>query len=489
MPKSTLILIAAWVIICVLVTGVSGEAMTVAHGDDFSFSVDDIPSNQSASPRAWLFGNLDSMYSIDTTLYNGYYTVNIPDEQIDALDVGSYTLYIQFPGNNGLFDIDYVNNTLISVYRAIPSVDTHGFQPSMVKATFDEMSAKRPYDDVVIRHTVFVEEPYLKVLNMFTKENGDLHLDLTTNLREGSDIYAIIDEELYTTKEMIAMMSVKTKVYGTNTHRLSLDFPYTIAEQLVSGHHVIYIHFQKEGVTTIPFERWLDTVIPTPAPTYKAYYNFNGEMIGYEVNITRPYVATPTQTLPPVFETVLVQSRVNKNNRTIEQRGTVYIGEKNLDVLGTLGWRSDYKNDYLYLLRYCDSYTEDINSADIIPVKDPRHFFVDPEIFGDRIGGWCQYKAGLEEDDPPVAFFVEQAYGVYNFTTNQLENPLLTFDVKNSSFANTTTASADELNVTITMVPTTAATPIPVPTTEAIVVALPWWIGILAVVGVVLWKK
>jgi hypothetical protein len=485
---------AALALMCVLVTGVSGEVVTllqtVAHGDDLNLYWDDTPSGgNNIAPRAWLFGNQDSMYAIDTTLYNGYYTVFIPDEQIDALDVGSYALYIQFPGNNGLFDINYQNNTMSSVYKSIPDVNTYGFQPSMIKTVFDEMSAKKPYDDTVLKKSIFIEEPRLKLLNMFTRENGDLHLDIDTNLREGSDIYAIIDEELYTTKDLIAMVSVKTKVYGSNVHRISLDFPYAIAQQLISGQHTIYIHFQKDGVTTIPFKRWIDPVTPTPAPTYRAYYDFTGHEMGYDVNTTRPYVATPTPTLPPEFETILVQSRIDKNNRTIEQRGTIYIGEKNLDVIGTLGWRSEYRNDYVYLLRYCDSYADSINSADILSVKDPRHFYVDPAIFNGREGGWCQYQAGLDEPHPPVAFFVEKPAQAYNFNTNEIDNMLITYGITRKDVAGLLpTPTEDVLNVTVTMV-TTEATPIPIPTTESITVALPWWIGILAIAGVVLWRK
>jgi hypothetical protein len=286
----------------------------------------------------------------------------------------------------------------------------------------------------------------------------------------------MIDEDTYQTPDYIAMMSDRTVVNGTEDERMfSLTFSHTIAPQLNVGTHFIYIHYLGNGTTTIPFQRYTQFIQPTPTPAINYYFSINGELLGYGVNTTRPN-ETPTITPTPVqtYNTVLAENRTY-NNRTIMQHGDVYVGEQNLNVFGTLGWMSP---DETYKLQYCEWDT----NGTIVTVKDPYHFFVDPALFRNYLGDWCQYDSSVYEYRPSVAFVVK-------WTNNLTGN--MTYDslgrIVNITPTPTPTVAPMKVSTPTPIVKTTVPTPIP--TTAAIIVPLPWWIALVAVAGVYLWRR
>jgi hypothetical protein len=197
--------------------------------------------------------------------------------------------------------------------------------------------------------------------------------------------------------------------------------------------------------------------------------------MGQKVNTTAPAdIPTPIQTINITYETKLAKIRLN--NRTVDNRGDVYIGEKNLDVSGAIGWMQP---DGSWQVQYCDYYGNDYNKTITIP--NPHHFDITSDMFSNDYGAWCQYstyEAGRERQ--PVAFWVLSSPPEFM----QTPTPALT---ENQTV--NITPTEDVLNVTITPEDTTYT---PQPTepmaSDTIVVPLPWWIAIVAV-GFVLWRK
>lgn len=503
---SKLILFTFLLVAILAVPAVNADTFVVAHGDPVNYYGTDAPyQNTTGSFKVWIFGTTKGVYDFSPMTTNlDQYEVVIPADKIDTLDTGEYTLYIQFPGQNHQFDITYEDETLKTIYKAIPDTDMSGAISSAIKKKFDEYLLTEPVDDVIVSRVLSVEDPSVRIKNMYTTEAGDLHMDLTTNLKTGDKITAMIDEDRYNVPEYRAIMSdVASVTDGESGRGFSLDFTNKASEQLPTGVHFITVRFLDDGQMVIPIERNSRYIPPTPTPVIEYYYDFSGNMIGYNINTTRPATA-PTiaisTTVTPInwYQTVLDVERVSENNRTIEQRGYVYIGEKNLDIHRTLGWMSASNGNYYFFVQYCE-YGDVANSTDdIIAIKDPNHFDVTPGIFSGKIGAWCQHQADFIEEHPPIAFFVMSPRSIYNPSTGELDISLTDFTTgtppsgKNPPAKANVTPTEDPYNVYVTPtdIPTEPPTPVPIPTTESITLPLPAWLAVAALAtGVVLFRR
>lgn len=501
---SKLILFTFLLVIMLAIPIATGEGVfVVAHGDPINYLGSDAPSgNATVQYRVWIFGTTEWIYSDSQQGTNSTsYGVYVPVETVDTLDLGTYIIYVQFPGQNGQFDISFEDQTLKTIYKAIPDVDMAGYISPAIRDKFDQYLETDPVDDIVVKQELSVEDPSIRVKNMYTTEAGDLHMDLITNLMAGNKISAMIDEDVYNVPEYRKMMSDSSTVMGDSNRSFSLDFTSKASEQLPSGMHFITIHFLEDGRTTIPIERYSRYVPPTPTPVMEYYYDFSGEMLGYDINTTRPATMkkTPAPTQTPInYRTVLNVKRVDINNRSVEQRGYIYLGEENLDIYGTLGWMSTYRGDYGFTVQYCE-YGDVVDDAskDILQIKDPHHFYVDPDIFRGKLGAWCQHQTDVIEEHPPIAFFVVPASSVYNTTTGDMENGLADYTdnktparPRNATKALTVPNVEDTIYVTPTEIPTPPPTPVPIPTTESIVLPIPAWITVAALlIGVVILRR
>jgi len=505
MPK--LILFTFLLVTILAVSVVHADTFVVARGDPISYYGFDAPSPNVTEPfQLWIFGTVDGLYGVPSVTNLDQYSVAMPAGQVEALGNGMYTIYAQFPGPNHQFDISYDNGTLKTIYKAIQDTDMSGSLAPDIKRQFDAYLNTPPVDDIIINRTLSIEDPMIRVKNMYTTESGDLHMDLITNLKAGDKITSMIDEDQYNTPAYRSVMSSSATVVGDSNRSFSLDFTSKASEQLPSGMHFITIRFLESGSTVIPVERYSRYVPPTPTPVIQYYYDFSGNLIGYDINTTRPATAptiviSPTVTPINWYQTVLNAKRVSANNRTVDQRGTVYVGEKNLDIYGTLGWMSNYNGNYGFTVQYCEWGDTSNTTADVIQINNPYHFDVDPDIFRNKLGAWCQHQSDFIEEHPPVAFIVLPSSAIYNMTTGEMDNGLI--DVTNGTPVKgknpatvtnktNTTPTEDVLNVVITPtdIPTPPPTPEPIPTTDAIVLPLPAWLAVAALaIGVVLFRR
>lgn len=490
------LILALAVLALVVAPALAGSTIVLAHGDNLDFYEYTTPTNQTEQYRVWIFAGRDQFYGIDFTSNVNQCHIVIPDSMLNSLPEGSYPLYIQFQGPNRQFDVTYGKNRLQTIYKAIPDATTLAVEPRMVQQAFDLMLATSPVDDPVYKYTLEVQHPAIKVRNMYNMADGSLHIDLTTNLASGDPIWAIIDEETYQVPYYKEMMSYRTTVGGIENRTFSLEFPRKVADQLTAGTHIISVHFQADGVTTIPFHRYERYVEPTPVPVVEKYYSFSGEMLGYDINTTPPAPSNVTivPTYSPVYETKLIETRLN--NRTIGQRDVVYVGEKNLDVFGALGWQSSNTSGYYFQIQWCDG------DGEVVTIKNPEHYDIDEETYRSRHGGWCQYNPNLNEKNPPVAFFVRRNPGLNwtdgNETINAMRKNQTTVQVNlsgvltNLTIYNDTTVTPtmpwDSANTTATAA-VNETTPIPVPTTESITLPVPAAIPLLGIVLVMLWRR
>lgn len=446
---------------------IAAQQIPVAHGDRLEYQLQDSP-NMANEYRLWLFTPHGILVKLSQRASGSDYWISLSNIDIADLPNGKYQIYSQFKGNNGMYDVSYSNLEIQTIYKDVPDVSLLAVSPDAYQMKFEGIIGNPIIDDVFIQNEIVIEDPDNKVVNMYTRSNGNLHIDVFTNLAIGDSIAAIIDEETYKGTEYEPMMSCRTFVTGQldATHKFSLEFNASVASQLPSGKsHFITIHYLEDGITTIPFTRYTEMVAPTPTPETRYYFAFNGEEMGYSVNTTRPYEpVTPAPTPTPGPVSVLAQ--VHLDDRTIMQRGNVYVGEKNLDVWGALGWQDVNTENYDFRVSYCDG------DDSVVTITNPHHFYVDPDIFKDKLGAWCQYSSAISEDHPVVAFFV-----------------------KNPEYANLTTVTPEitEEVITITPEPTetisnateTVATPVPtapVETPETLVMPLYPWVALAGVV-------
>lgn len=489
----------------------SAAQISVAYGDALNFSDSNAPyyivipsssvigdlsnlnttastaaNDASANCQAWLFGSQKYIEPVPFTSHMSYYTVEIPADKIQSLPEGNYNMYLQFPGKTGVMSLQYNPTTkqIGSPFTNYMPISLVGLSSSLAEDAFVmAQDNTKDYGDTFYKVPVTIGRPSISVQNNYILSNGDLYIGGVTNLAEGDQISGTVDPDIYVSPEYHKMMTTITVAVGndTNNRDWSMVFPQYLSDQLTVGHHEIAIDLGQGVTYTVPFSRWQDPVTPTPAPEIHNVYAVNGEWMGQIVNTTAPApTPTPEPTINVTYETVLAKFRLN--NRSIENRGDVYIGEKNLDVSRAVGWMQP---NGAWVIQYCDYYGyNDWNKTITIP--DPKHFDISKDVFQNDYGAWCQYsptEAGAIHQ--PVAFFVKTDLPpTPTPTATPIEN--ITVNV---------TPTEDVLNVTITPTPI-ANTPVPTPAmpvaSDTIVVPLPWYLAVIAVagvVGVVLWKK
>lgn len=440
----------------------AGGPMHVAVGDSFA-----VPANPDYDQqRVWIFGQ--DIYITEYTSGSVYAS------DISSLDIGEYHMFVQYPGSNGMYDLNYKNDKISSIYVSVGERNLFNTDRETKPNLFNDIRSIQPCDDVFEEYTLYLESPDIRIVNMYSKLDGTLHIDASTNLARGDKIDAMIDEDVYgitSYRTMMSNSSVVREFQGGNG--FSLEFKREAANQLTAGTHVIYVHFLEDGLTTLPIKRYTELVEPTPTPEIRHYFAFTGEELGYAVNTTRPVEPVVTWNLTRTTpETRL--AAIHINNRTIMPRGDVYLGEKNLDISQTLGWQDPGTSGYNFRIQWCEG-AEDDTTVVTYTVKDEYHFNVD-DTFANRLGAWCQYQSNLKERDAPVAFYVWSGSGM------NLIDPYYVEPTEEPT-AEVTPTFAEYVEIT------PEPTPIPVPTTEAIVLPMSVWIGVLAVVVVVVMRR
>lgn len=440
------------------VIAVGGAHLPV--GDQIVISTND------SQCRAFIFGPTTKM--LEGSKDSCY--IHITSGMSYELPEGEYKMFLQYTGDNGMFDIGYDGSKFTSIYKNIRDIDVSNSTEDRKLEAFYSIRGTLT-DDRFVESVLYVELPSITLTNMYTKDNGDLHLDFSTNLFEGNAISAMIEPDLYKGTPFYKLMHNDSVVRYTPTgNKFWLEFPVDAANQLTTGQHVIYITYMGNMVMSIPFKRYTRMVPPTPTPEIQHYYSFTGEEMGYRVNTTRVSTPTPTPTIyvTPTYVTALTESR---KDRVINQRDVIYIGEKNLDVSLAVGWQDPSTSNYNFVITWCDG----DGSEYVIP--NEKHFDVDSSVFSNREGAWC-HKG--DDREPIVAFFVKRGY----YGNVSVRDPIPTV---NATIAPSNHSYAVVEGEATTPIPTT--TPIPVPTTETITLPVPIWIVVAAIVSALVMRR
>lgn len=117
---------------------------------------------------------------------------------------------------------------------------------------------------------------------------------------------------------------------------------------------------------------------------------------------------------------------ISTASERITQGSIVYLNET-YDISGTVGWSTKL----VWAGRWADTFSID-NSSIKYSLELPNskqgyyHFYIDPEIFGNRLGWWYQYYNGYEEQGNLRAFYVKETRPEKNETENIAELGILT---------------------------------------------------------------
>ena len=177
----------------------------IAYGDPFSVTV-----NEKYMPaRLWVFGRLDAFYN------RSYPTskIVITPGDIQTLEAGTYTVIVQNPGKNAIFEVGYTKTItdittteeLTSPWAAVKPVDIYGIQPRMVLVEFHKLLSTT--DDVLTEYRIEIANPVIDIISIDEVYSGGKDvLDIRgyTNVAVGTEITFVMDKDKQTDRTLRA---------------------------------------------------------------------------------------------------------------------------------------------------------------------------------------------------------------------------------------------------------------------------------------------
>lgn len=223
----------------------TGDGFIIARGDPFVF-YDDFKNDS----RIWLFGEYDGIYGRDTNNGNVVFT----GEETKNLHSGIYTLDIHDSGNNNIFEVKYVNESLVS-----PFVDGVVFPitfnyPQEIKKEFENYTTTT-IDDKYKTYLLDIDDPkiYVARIDSTDADNNLTFVEIRgyTNLAVGKQISVILEDEFGNGN----YKPVSTKVVGENVTTAWRQFAVVMLinlEETKPGHNTLDVY--SEGVidVTVP---------------------------------------------------------------------------------------------------------------------------------------------------------------------------------------------------------------------------------------------
>ena len=467
-------------ILCAPALATSGQTIIYAIGDNMFIVGNDAPiqivipnarnmdaatlslltakaNNASYSGTLWVFTD-NKVWTYPFITNGSAYNITVPAEVISDMHFKRYTYSLQFSGSDQRMDIVYDSDLkeIGSNIRSISNTSILGLSGDLIYEKFQQYRTDNYIQDVYLDGIIDSQYPSIQVTDEYDKGNGDLYIGGTTNLAPGDLLVGIVNGNGSSGFDYYIKDMVRTSIAsGDNSSQLrkwAFVFPQELSGLLPKGTNFVYINYG--GVeTTVPFDVADISVVPTPTPTPKPIYSVTGNLIGI-VNSVAPDV-TPT----PVVVTQTPEINFTETplgNRSVGQRETVYVGERNINIMRAIGWL-DQKTAQYYL-NYCggpDLYT--------VVVNNPNSYYFDPKIFANRTGLWCQYTPDYTDKDPIVAIIVKQAPVIKsNLTTASATSINIMSDN-----VSVTQLNGSAVSTTIAIpTPVLPPTPSPTPTSE-----------------------
>ena len=309
------------------------------HGQQFNISGKTNPF------KVWIFGQKSYLYD----LYEPGYQIVLSKDQVQSLRAGSYTVVLQYAGNDTQFDVlwnadaEQLGNNPSTAWEQPKVIEEKGMQPSMV---YDDLIGMlKETDDWYEVYKMEVQEPAIQIMQMDEVEvraakeyylnpskRGNVSVFRIvgyTNVLPGTMLKFALDEDDQTMVQWFTGASTGT--YEGSMRYFKVDVP-VYWDETSAGMHTISGYtdvggsiFSDFNINIAPEHSYIpsDTVkwvgnrnpwIPTPTP----------EVVIQEKKV----VVTKTVTIPvtPSNEQVLEQQRIAQNE----------INEKNLRLAGTV---------------------------------------------------------------------------------------------------------------------------------------------------------
>jgi hypothetical protein len=176
--------------------------------------------------RLWLFGSTEGRYGVEGD--------GIPAGSMETLPPGDYTLLVQLPGNNTIYDAScfkIYNGTNVDPYSYCSSlepglygkkaVDVYGMLPPVVHDRLVGML--RGSDDTIEEYSVVVQQPEITINRadeIYINNNTALDVRGYTNTASGTEITVVLDKDS-TYYKFVPLRTVKTQAIRTSPGNMS----------------------------------------------------------------------------------------------------------------------------------------------------------------------------------------------------------------------------------------------------------------------------
>jgi hypothetical protein len=275
----------------------------VARGDNPKFT---IVTNRTDPCHLWVWSDNDNMFGIPLNNVNSTYFIELAPAQTLGLQPGSYKAYLQFDGKNGIQDIYYNDNYLMSPYnnKLAPEVPLMHWNLGNARMQFDEYARSiMYYDDEIVPVEVIVGDPAITVTSV-VQEEGKLYIAGSTNWKENTSILLKLDPENYPLANDAKFHTWQTYVYGEVDEYRTFETAVKISpDDLCIGPH--HIDMQKYGdvdspISSYDFKRTDTYVMPEPTPERVAVFvNPDYIPIPQKTKVAASPTPTPVKTVKP----------------------------------------------------------------------------------------------------------------------------------------------------------------------------------------------
>lgn len=272
----------------------------IAYGDPFQIII----NNKTMPARLWVFGRIDSVYNktFPTSI------VSLSNKEVQALETGSYTVLVQNPGKNAIFEVGYrkqvddthtieeLTGNFCSISGCqVKNTNIYGFQPRMVMTEFRSMIKQT--DDPITEKRIEVAHPTIEISQVDeTYYQGKDVLDIRgyTNVAKGTAIAVIFDEEKQTARTITnKTYVVPVQETAPNQWRFFQVYIPIDYDEIPVGQHEITARVPQGAEQTVPFYVYdLPAGQETPNATIK-YISGN------------QFIPTPTPLEIRIIETVI----------------------------------------------------------------------------------------------------------------------------------------------------------------------------------------
>jgi hypothetical protein len=297
----------------------------IAYGDPFSVTV-----NEKYMPaRLWVFGRIDAFYN------RSYPTskILVTSEDMQKLETGTYTILVQNPGKNAIFEAGYAKTVtdvktteeLVSPWAAVDPINIYGSQPRLVLTEFRKMITGT--DDPLTEYRLEVAHPVIDMVSVDeTYSEGKDVLDIRgyTNVAKGTEITFVMDKERQIPQTLRANTHMElVREEAPNQWRYFQIFIPIDYNNTIVGQHQITASTPQGATQTIPFYVYdLPEGQEIPNQTIK-YVSGNQFIPPVIVTVTIP-IPGPTQIVTvkvtPPNEQVYAQQKLAEDKKWEEKK-------------------------------------------------------------------------------------------------------------------------------------------------------------------------